>query len=145
MPPGTKKRLSAWILGSTHEANLLFLMTETQSLSFTRCQMALSVASMSTTTSGKPSNSQLLLHLTELHWLLAIPTTPCFYSILALMGLFAIWRTEKANGMVRATSLFGARLEDVLTILRRILLSRQDSRSKSKLTRLSLQADCCRR
>lgn len=144
MPPGMKKRLSAWILGSTHKVSLLFLMTGIPSLSFTRGQMVLSVASTSTTANGKKSNSQLLLQLMELHWLLAIPTMRCFYSTLALMGLFVIWRTEKADGMVRTTSLLGPRLKDVLTIIRCILLGRQDNRSKSRATWFNLQTDYCR-
>lgn len=144
MPPGMKKRLPAWTLGSTHKVSLLFLMTGTPSLSFTRSQMVLSVASTSTTANGRKSNSQLLLHLMELHWLLAIPTMLCFYSILALMGLFVIWRTEKANGMVRTKSLLGPRLKEVLTIIRCILLGRQDNRSKSTASWLSLQTDYCR-
>lgn len=145
MPPGMRKRLPTWILGSTHKASLLFLMTRTPSLSFTKSQMVLSVASMSTTTSGKTSSCQLSLHLVELRWLLAIPTTRCFYSILALMGLFVTWKTEKVDGMVRTTSLFRPRFEDVLTIIRCILLGRQDNGSKSKASWLSLQTDCCRR
>lgn len=145
MPPGMKKTLPTLILGSTHKVSLLFLMTRTPSLSFTKSQMVILVASMSTTTSGKTSNSLQLLHLPELHWLHAIPTTRCFYSILALMELFVIWRTERESGTVRTTSLLGPRFEHVLTIIRCILLGRQDNRSKSRASRLSLQAYCCRR